>query len=146
MSEGLKKMGAIIVLTIALRLMIDGIQVYADTAIGSFFVVFGPPAVGVLTFVSVFLPVSKYTRRIVQVARIALGPLVINSAYRVFEYLHTRNACETVSGGYTETFCLTLAIQLWVHIPFIVITGIIMLWFGVRHRQYLPVPNLSLGN
>ena len=130
-------------LAILLHLVIDGMQVYADSGFGSFLVVFGPPAVGIGILVCTVLPVSQYTRRVIQVGRIALPPFMIVAAWRILEYFQTYGDCQVVSGGFHETFCLTVGLQVFVWAPFLIIGAILLLMFRVKRHQYLPLPSPS---
>ena len=130
-------------LAILLQLAIDGIQVFAVSAIGSAFVVFGPPAVGIGILVSAFLPVTKYTRRIVRVGRIGLPAIMIVAAWRILEYFQTYGDCQVVSGGFHETFCLTVGLQVFVWAPFLIVSAVILLTVRLKGYQYLPLPTAS---
>lgn len=138
-----KDVSPVVALALIMRIIIDSIQIFANSGIGHFFVVFGPPAVGIVALVGVILPISKYTRTIVVIGRFALLPVMINAGWRILEYLTTYNSCLSPSGGFHESFCLTLAIQLWVHIPFLIVSALVLLVFLVGKKQYLPVPGLA---
>ena len=132
-----------LVLAVLLYMVIDGMQVYADSAFWSFWILFGPPAVGIGILVSAVLPVSKYTRRIVQVGRIVLPPFMIISAWRILEYIQTYVDCNDVSGGPHEFFCVTVGLQVFAWAPFLMISALIVLMLRLKRHQFLPLPTDS---
>ena len=128
------------VLVIAVALLLRGgivaLQPYYRANINfldvSVIVYFGLPLLELVTLIAASWHVSPRTKRIVRIGQFLLPVLIINAAWRVREYFQTLAACEITSGGYHETFCDTVGMQVFVHVPFLILAAIALVRF---HRK-----------
>ena len=95
----------------------------------SVLVVFGLPVLEIASLIAASLRVSHRTERIVRVGRFLLPVLMINAAWRIFEYIQSHNSCETTSGGDFEAFCDTVGFQVFVHVLFLILGAIALFLF-----------------
>ena len=126
----------IIVVALLLRGGMVALQPYYRTYIYfldvSVIVYFGLPLLELVTLIAASWHVSPRTKRIVRIGQFLLPVLIINAAWRVIEYFQTLASCEITSGGYHETFCESLGMQVFVHVPFLILASIALVRF---HRK-----------
>jgi|GEM_PF-2622224 len=125
-----------IVVALLLRGGIVALQPYYRTYIYfldvGVIVYFGLPLLELVTLIAASWHVSPRTERIVRFGQFLLPVLIINAAWRVIEYFQTETACEITSGGYHEAFCESLGMQVFVHVPFLILATIALFLF---HRE-----------
>jgi len=131
---------AIIAVAYLLRNGLHLLQSFRSATFGfidvSVIVVFGLPLLEVVVVIATILPVSLRTRKIFLTGLFFLPVLAINAALRIYDYVGSLGDCETVSGGFLEFYCLTVGMQVFVHIPFLLISMAIMGYHFGKFREY----------
>ena len=94
--------------------------------------VFGLPALAIVSLSAASLPVSYHTERIVRVGQFLLPVLMIHAAWRIFEYIPLYFSCETLRGGDLEALCDLAERQLIANVPFLFLGTIALFRF---HRK-----------
>ena len=96
------------------------------------FVVFGLPLLEVVTLIASCLPLSPRTEKIVRAALFLVPVFMINAAWRTIEYFRTLAFCEVTSGGQLEAFCDTVGLQVFIHVPFMVLGVLALVYYRIR--------------
>ena len=94
--------------------------------------VFGLPALAIVSLIAASLRVSYRTERIVRVGQFLLPVLMINAAWRIFEYIPFFFSSETLRGGDLEALFDFAGRQLITYVPFLILATIALVRF---HRK-----------
>lgn len=105
--------------TVGLRFAVVTLQNHYRTTIGFldiwFLSLFLLPLLELAAIVAVLLASPDKRFRL---AYLCLPALIVNAAWRSFEYLQSFDSCQATSGGALEAFCNVVGLQVFINIPF----------------------------
>ena len=95
-------------------------------------VIFSLPLLELITLAISIVPWQLTVR----IRQFLLPALMINSAWRILDYILSYNDCRVTSGGTWEGYCDTVGLQVFVHVPFLILGTIILLYhFSKRPKK-----------
>ncbi len=141
MNSRVKKWAQVAGLALALRAFIVVMHGYFRDVLFfvdiSLLLVFGWPLLNVAVLLIASLP---GTDRIFRIARFVLPALVINAAWRIYEYFAMYDDCEVTAGGRHEFICESVGMQFFFLLPFLAL-WVIYVAFHLYKRWRLSLVN-----
>lgn len=137
LSTELSKSIFIIGSTTGLRIAVVTLQDYYRTRIGfvdiGFLSLILLPLLELAAIVTILFasPDKKF-----RLAYLCLPPLIVNAAWRSFEYFQSLDSCQVTSGGALEGYCDVVGLQVFINIPFMFVGVWMIFRYAWKHTEF----------